>query len=96
MLHALAFIIWDVGSRAPGQLAADVYAGLRSWRTFGRGLWRFVLGLMLLASAALLLLTLTILDIRTEFFTLETGAIVTGLLVEMLVGAQVRRVLRPR
>lgn len=96
MLQALAFIIWDVGTRAPAQLVVDLYGGLRSRRIFARGLWRFILGLLLLASAALLLLTLTIVDIRREFFALETGAIVAGLLVEMLVGAQIRKALESR
>ena len=90
LLHALAFIIWNIGTRAPSQLFADLRSGLGSAQTLTRGVWRFVLGSLLLIAGALLMLSVTIVDVRTEFSLLETGAVLTGLLVEMLVGEPVR------
>ena len=96
MLHALAFIIWDVGTRPPARLIAQVLEGLRSTPTLFRGVWRFVLGAVLVIAGALLMLSVTIADIRGEFAVLETGAIVAGLLIESLVGEPIRRHLTTR
>jgi hypothetical protein len=81
----MAFIIWDVGTRPPGQLLHDIGGTLR-WS----GLWRFLLGLIVLCAGAALMLSVTLVDIRHEFLVLETIAIAAGLLVEMLVGTTVR------
>ena len=96
VLHALAFTILDVGTRPPGRLVEDIRNGFGSPRIFLTGMWRLVLGVSLLFAGGLLLLSQTIFDIRTEFFTMETGAIVAGLLVEMLIGDPVRRAIRRR
>jgi hypothetical protein len=89
-LHALAFIVWNVGSRSPARLVVDIRGSLRSPSEITKGLWRFLLGLVLLVAGALLMLSITIVDVRTEFLTLETGAILVGLLVEMLIGDPIR------
>ncbi|MBV8600625.1 MAG: hypothetical protein JO359_03565 [Candidatus Eremiobacteraeota bacterium] len=90
MLHALAFVVWDIGTRPPSRLFAQVGAGFRSARTLARGIWRFVLGALLLVAGALLMLSVTVADVRSEFTILESSAIVAGLLIEILVGDPIR------
>ena len=84
LLHAMAFIIWNVGTRAPVQLLKDI--GHFTWR----GLWHFTLGLVILIAGAALMLSLTLLDVRHEFATLEAIAVLAGLLVEALLGTTIR------
>lgn len=86
----MAFIIWDVGSRAPGQLLRDLRAGFSSRRTLAAGLWRFALGAVVILAGALLMLGVTVVDVRLEFTVLEAIAIVSGLSVEALVGSTIR------
>jgi hypothetical protein len=96
LLHAFAFIVWDVGSRPPARLFGDLRRGVASARAFTAGLSRFLLGLVLLFAGALLMLSLTVANVRGEFTTLETGAILTGLLIESLVGEPIRAHWRSR
>jgi hypothetical protein len=49
-----------------------------------------VLGAVILAAGALLMISVTLVDIQHEFAILETIAIVCGLLVEVLVGSAIR------
>ncbi|MGH7684633.1 MAG: hypothetical protein ACREMT_09835, partial [Vulcanimicrobiaceae bacterium] len=90
MLHALAFIIWDVGTRVPAKLLADFQHACASVRAFVRALWQFALGLVVLFAGATLMLSLTIVDVRTEFSVLEGIAVVAGLAIEMLIGPSLR------
>lgn len=95
LLHAIAFIIWDVGSRSPSQLLDDVSSAIaqarrRSPRSLRTGLWRLVLGSAFLLCGATLMLSATIVNIRTEFTVLEIIGILSGLLVESLVGSKIR------
>jgi len=84
LLHAMAFIIWNVGTRAPMQLLGDL--GMFSWR----GVWHFVLGLVILIAGAALMLSVTFVDVQHEFAVLELIAVVAGLLVETLLGTTIR------
>lgn len=86
----MAFIIWDVGSRSPSRLLSDLRSGFASPRILAAGLWRFGLGAVVLVAGALLMLSVTLVDIRGEFSVLETIAVVAGLFVETLVGGTIR------
>lgn len=95
LLHALAFVVWDVGSRPPSQLLRDIgdtfsRARRASLARLRSGLWRFALGWAFLLAGATLMLGATVVDIRIEFTVLEVIAILSGLLVEALVGPAVR------
>jgi hypothetical protein len=83
-----AFMAWNLASRSPVQLARDVAAGISRPTVAIRALVRFVCGLLLLAAGAALLLPLT-LQVRT-FTVLETWTVLTGLLVEQLIGSDLR------
>jgi hypothetical protein len=80
----MAFIIWNVGTRAPMQLLRDL--GAFSWR----GLWHFLLGFVILLAGAALMLSVTLIDVQHEFAILELIAVVAGLLVETLLGTTIR------
>ena len=94
VLNAFAFTMWDVGTRPPLQLAQDIARGVRVPRIFALGILRFVVGLALLFAAA---------DVARPaipslhaFTFLETGMLIAALLVETLIGPDVRRAMRGR
>jgi hypothetical protein len=89
VLDALAFIVWDVGTRPPLRLFADVAAGIRRPAVAARGAARLLVGLALLLIAGYVVQP-AMPDART-FTVLESGMIVAALLVEMLIGNDVRR-----
>jgi hypothetical protein len=84
LLHAMAFILWNIGTRPPAQLIRDI--GKFAWR----GLWHFVLGFVILIAGAALMLSVTLVDVQHEFAVLELIAVVSGLLVETLLGSTIR------
>lgn len=91
-LDALAFIVWDVGTRPPLRLASDAARAIRIPRSLALGLLRFVVGGALLFAAA---------DVArpgmptmAAFTFIETGMLVAALLVEQLIGPDLRRALR--
>jgi hypothetical protein len=92
VLNGLAFIVWDVGTRPPLVLARDVGRGLRRPNAVARGFVRFVLGCALLLLAAIVARP-AIPTVRA-FTLLETGMLIAALLVENLIGPDVRRRLR--
>lgn len=92
VLDALAFTVWDVGTRPPGQLVRDVARGARRRRSFGFGAIRFLIGLALLVLAGLAVRPVAS---REAVFTIvETGTLLVALLVEALVGPDLRRLPR--
>ncbi|HEY5341171.1 MAG TPA: hypothetical protein VIK27_09115 [Candidatus Aquilonibacter sp.] len=82
--------MWNLASRSPARLARDLAAGLTRPAVAMRAGARFAGGLLLLAAGASLLFPLAI-QTRT-FMVLETWTLLTGLLVEQLIGAGIRRV----
>ena len=90
LCHALAFIVWDVGTRPPAKLARDIIASFSSPRALLKGSWRLVFGWLVLLVGAILILSVTIDEIRTEFTVLETLAVVGGLIIEALIGEPIR------
>ncbi|HEX3467286.1 MAG TPA: hypothetical protein VHT05_04340 [Candidatus Elarobacter sp.] len=92
VLDALAFVVWDVGTRPPLRLARDVARGVRVPRFLALGLLRFIAGALLLFAAA---------DVARPgmptmqaFTFIETGMLVAALLIEQLIGPDLRRALR--
>jgi hypothetical protein len=82
-------MLWNLASRSPAQLARDVAGGISRPVIAIRAIARFIGGLLFLAVGAALVLPLT-LQVRT-FTVLETLTLITGLLVEQLVGGDLRR-----
>ena len=83
-MDAFAFVLWNFATRSPVRLVSDIAAGARRFPSLVRGLVLFALGLLLLAGGASLLVPLV--DRAPAFIVLETWTVVTGLLVEQLIG----------
>jgi hypothetical protein len=88
VLDALAFVIWDVGTRPPVRLIHDVLAGVRHPAVLVRGTLRFLTGFALLLLAGLVVRPA--MPTAQTFTLLETWMIVAALLVEMLIGNDLR------
>ncbi len=88
VFDALAFTVWDVGTRPPLRLVRDVARGVRVPRVLANGLLRFLIGLGLLVLAALV--ARPAMPTMRAFTLIETGMIVAALLVEQLVGPDLR------
>ena len=89
VFDALAFTIWDVGTRPPLRLVRDVTSGVRAPRVLARGVLRFLIGFGLLFLAAVV--ARPAMPTMRAFTLIETGMIVAALLVEQLVGPDLRR-----
>jgi hypothetical protein len=92
VFDALAFTVWDVGTRPPTQLARDVVRGVRTPQLLARGLVRFALGVALLFLAAEI--ARPAMPTLRSFMLIETGMLIAALLVENLVGPDLRRRLK--
>ena len=92
VFDALAFTVWDVGTRPPLQLARDIVRGVRIPKVLVRSLIRFALGIALLFLAAEI--ARPAMPTLRAFMLIETGMLIAALLVENLVGPDLRRRLR--
>jgi hypothetical protein len=92
VFNALAFIVWDVGTRPPLQLARDIARGARVPAVFLRGVMRFATGFALLLLAAVI--ARPGMPTLRAFTLIETGMLIAALLVEALVGPDLRRRMR--
>ena len=92
VFDALAFVIWDVGTRPPLQLIRDVTRGARIPAVVVRGSLRFLTGFGLLFLAAFIMRP-GVPTLRA-FTLVETGMLIAALLVENLVGPDLRRSIR--
>jgi len=92
VFNALAFTIWDIGTRPPLRLIRDVAAGVRVPRVLAGGLLRFLIGLGLLMLAAVV--ARPAMPTMRAFMLIETGMLIAALLVENLIGPDLRRRLR--
>lgn len=89
VFDALAFTIWDIGTRPPLRMTRDVARGVRVPRVLARGMLRFLIGFGLLLLAAVV--ARPAMPTMRAFTLIETGMIVAALLVEQLVGPDLRR-----
>jgi hypothetical protein len=94
LFDALAFVIWDVGTRSPRRLLRDVAAGIRVPARLAAGLMRFAIGFGLLLLAALV--ASPAIPTMRAYTILETGMLIAALIVEQLLGDDLRGVVRKR
>ncbi|HEV3141246.1 MAG TPA: hypothetical protein VGY57_12050 [Vicinamibacterales bacterium] len=85
-------MIWDVGTRPPLRLVQDIAAGVRSPRSIARGIARFLIGALLLVLAGVV--ARPAMPTARAFTIIETGMLIAALLVEQLIGNDLRRALR--
>ena len=94
ILDAFAFIVWDVGTRPPLRLVRDLVRGVRIPAVLGRGAARFVVGSALLLAGGLV--ARPAMPSLRAFVVIETAMLIAALLVEQLVGNDLRERLRGR
>ncbi len=83
----LALAIWNVGTRPPGQLVADIRFGIRTRATLGRGLAAFIWGALLLMLGVIALVP----TVRASVLGLvEIYTVVAALVLEQLLGEDLR------
>jgi hypothetical protein len=88
LLDTAAVVIWDIGTRSPVRLIAEVRAGLGRRSSVARGGVRLVAGaLALLAAAAI---SAPVATRAVDFTVIECWALVTALVIEQLVGPDLR------
>ena len=91
-MQSLALAVWNVGTRGPRELFDDLSAAFRSRRVLG-GVVRFVAGALLLLGGALLVIVQLPLPSQ-GFAPVELIAIAAALLVELLIGPEIRSAMR--
>jgi hypothetical protein len=92
LLDALAFVVWDVGTRPPRRLLHDVVTGAREPARLRAGLIRFCIGFLLLVLAGLV--ARPALPTLRTYTVMETAMLIAALIVEQLVGDDLRGAVR--
>ncbi len=80
--------MWDVGTRPPLRLLRDLWAGLGKPAVVLRGIVRFVIGAVLMYLAVVV--ALPAIPTVTAYTVIEAGTLVAALIVEQLVGEDLR------
>ena len=88
-LSTLAFIVWNVGTRAPIAVARDILRGFHAPRVLFAGILSAFVGFIFVAAATVLLVP-AIPDLATDFAPAEIFTFVVALALEHLVGNDVR------
>jgi hypothetical protein len=88
VLFSIAFSVWNVGTRPPERLVADIRSGLRDRAILRRGLFHFFTG------AIAIVVGFVVLEPTAARFhnrtLIESLPIVTALIVEQLIGPDLR------
>jgi hypothetical protein len=88
VLDTIAFAVWNVGTRPPAQLIADIRTGIRQAPIRNRGLVRFAIGAVALLAGALIAAPAVA---RTgDLPVVEFLTVITALITEQLVGPDLR------
>ena len=90
VLDALAFIVWNVGTRTPLALLADLRKGLNDRRVLGIGIVSAIVGFVFIMAATVVLFPAIANPVR-DLSVFELLTFLVALLVEVLVGDDVRR-----
>ena len=91
VLDALGLIVWNVGTRSPLAVLRDIRRAV--WgqaRALFAGLVSLLVGTIFVTAAAVLLLP-TVADPLNDFIPLQIFAFIIALLIEHLIGDDVRR-----
>lgn len=93
MCAAAGLILWDIGTRSPGRAFADIAAARTHRQPVAPGIVRFIAGLVFLAVSVALVYLAVPAGLFRWYTVFQTGALLAGLLVELLVGDDVRLLL---
>lgn len=86
-------MLWDVGTRSPGRVLAGILAARGDRAGLAAGFARFGAGTIFFLICALLVYLAVPPGIFGSYTLVQTAVLVAGLLVELLVGDDVRRML---
>lgn len=89
VLDTLAFVVWNIGTRSPGEFFADLRGALRSPRALFIGFVAFLIGLIFIAAALILVIPVT--SPRVGLVALEICTLIVALGIELLIGDDLRR-----
>jgi hypothetical protein len=87
---AAGLILWDVGTRSPGRALADIAAARTKRLPLAPGIARFIAGFAFLAVSVALVYLAVPAGLFAWYGVFQTGALLAALLVELLVGDDVR------
>ena len=90
---SIALIVWDVGTRSPSRLIADIASAVQTRRFLLRGALRFLIGLFFVALSVTLMFFAVPENEFSRYTLYEIGAFLTALAVELLIGEDVRPLL---
>jgi cytosine/uracil/thiamine/allantoin permease len=88
LLDTAALVIWNIGTRSPVHLLADVRAGLHERSAVVRGLVRLAAGALALTAAVAV--SAPVATRVADFTIIECWALVIALVIEQLVGPGLR------
>jgi hypothetical protein len=92
VLQTLAFIVWNIGTRAPWAVLRDLRRGLGDLRAWLGGIAAFGVGAIFMTAATILLYPAAAPEI--DLVPVEICTLLVALGVEFLIGNDVRRLLR--
>ena len=88
LLDTAALLVWDIGTRSPGRLVRDIRDGLRRPSAIVRGIVRLAIGALALLAAATV--SAPVATRAIDFTIIECWALVTALVIEQLIGPDLR------
>lgn len=91
-LQTLAFVVWNIGTRTPWAVLSDVRRGVRDPRALLGGIVAFAVGAIFMTAATILLFPVVAPDL--DLVPVEICTLIIALAVEMLIGNDLRRLLR--
>ncbi len=89
VLETLAFVVWNLGSRSPLDVARDAYRALRTRRGLFSGIVALAIGLLFVAAATILLQP-ALNDPDRDFMPVELATFLIALGLDRLIGSDVR------
>lgn len=89
VLETLAFVVWNVGSRSPIDVARDAYRAVRTGRGLFAGIVALAIGLVFVAAATILLQP-AIDDPDRDFMPVELATFIIALGLDRLIGNDIR------
>ncbi|MBC5800842.1 MAG: hypothetical protein GIX03_12655 [Candidatus Eremiobacteraeota bacterium] len=93
MLDAFAFALWNVGTRSPVAVIHAVAATCRRPHELLTATLVVLIGFLFIAAAIVLVLP-AIIDVDTEFIPIELGTLLIALVIEQLIGNDLRRLVK--
>ena len=88
VLNTVALLVWDIGTRSPFHLVRDIRDGLHRPAAVSRGLARLAIGAVALLAAATV--SAPVAARPLDFTIIECWALVTALVIEQLIGPDLR------